>query len=187
MADIVNPGGAASESGAAAPDSAALVCNMTPKNDPSAADTVNLSAPEGNAASACDTTAENKPAVVKNIGGAVLAYLGDSVIELWVRERLVRAGMPGSRELNAAALGYVTAPAQAAAMKIILPLLDGEEAAIFRRGRNIGHTNLPRRATAAEYRSATGMEALMGWLHLCGRTERIAALLDAGYKVSAES
>ena len=110
-----------------------------------------------------------------------LAYLGDAVIEVWVRTRLVEQGITSSRALNATALEYVTAPRQAAAMKKILDMLTEEEAAVFRRGRNIGHTNLPRAATASEYRSATGMEALMGWLHLCGRTERIGELLQAAY------
>lgn len=115
------------------------------------------------------------------VSPAALAYLGDAVIELWVRSRLVRSGLSATRELNAAALDYVTAPRQAAAMKVILPLLDEEEAAVFRRGRNLGHTSLPRRATAAEYRSATGLEALMGYLHLAGRAERIDALLSQAY------
>lgn len=112
---------------------------------------------------------------------AALAYLGDAVLEAWVRERLVRQGLPGSRELNAAALNYVTAPRQAVATKLLLPLLEDDEAAIFRRGRNLGHTSLPRHATAAEYRAATGLEALLGYLRLCGREERIAALLSRAY------
>lgn len=112
---------------------------------------------------------------------AALAYLGDSVIELWVRERLVLSGLPDPRALNEASRGYVSAPAQAAAMRKILPLLDESESAVYRRGRNIGHTNLPKSATAAEYRAATGMEALMGWLHLSGAGERINFLLTAGY------
>ena len=110
-----------------------------------------------------------------------LAYLGDSVIEVWVRTYLVESGLSGSRELNAASLSYVTAPRQAAAMKKILDVLTEDEAAIFRRGRNLGHTNLPKNATASEYRSATGMESLMGWLYLGGRQERINELLSAAY------
>lgn len=121
-----------------------------------------------------------------NFSPAALAYLGDAVIEVWVREHLVRSGLPGSRELNSAALSYVTAPSQAEAMKKILPLLDEEEASIFRRGRNIGHTNLPRHATMAEYRAATGMEALMGWLYVNRRAERIDELLSTGYKKTEE-
>ena len=117
----------------------------------------------------------------ESFGSAAMAYLGDSVIEVWVREKLVRSGLPNSRELNAEALNYVTAPRQAAAMKAIIPMLDEEEAAIFRRGRNLSHANLPKNATASEYRSATGMETLMGYLHLMGRYDRINELLSAGY------
>ncbi len=112
---------------------------------------------------------------------ASLAYLGDAVIEVWVRKTLVESGLTSSRALNAAALDYVTAPRQAQAMKRILEHLTEDEAAVFRRGRNIGHTNLPRHATASEYRSATGMEALMGYLHMEGRAERIDELLRIGY------
>ena len=117
----------------------------------------------------------------KTYSAQALAYLGDSVIEVWVRTQLVKSGLSGSRELNASALDYVTAPRQAAAMKKILDVLTEDEAAIFRRGRNLGHTNLPKNATASEYRSATGMEALMGWLYLGERQDRIEELLSAAY------
>ena len=112
---------------------------------------------------------------------ASLAYLGDCVLELCVREYLTRQGVSSSAALNQRALEFVRASAQASAMKQILPLLSEEEEAVFRRGRNIGHTNTPRSATVSEYRSATGMEALFGWLHLAGRRERIAELFRAAY------
>ncbi len=112
---------------------------------------------------------------------ASLAYLGDCVLELCVRERLVREGFSSSAALNRNALIYVRATAQAEAMKQILPLLSEEEESVFRRGRNRGHTNTPKSATVSEYRSATGMEALFGYLHLAGRRERIAELFDAAY------
>ena len=114
---------------------------------------------------------------------AALAYLGDVVIEMCVRERLVKAGHSSSAALNKQALSYVRASAQAAAMKNILPMLTEEEDAVFHRGRNIGHTNTPKSATVAEYRAATGMEALFGYLHLAGRAERITQLFDAAYPV----
>ena len=66
-------------------------------------------------------------------------------------------------------------------MKNILEFLTEEENAVFHRGRNIGHTNTPKAATVAEYRAATGMEALFGYLHLAGRHERIAELFAAAY------
>lgn len=115
---------------------------------------------------------------------AALAYLGDCVIEMCVRERLVRLGYSSSAKLNKTALDYVRAPRQAEAMKNILPLLTEEEDAVFHRGRNIGHTNTPKSATVAEYRAATGMEALFGYLHLAGQKERIGELFDAAYPIS---
>lgn len=115
---------------------------------------------------------------------AALAYLGDSVIEICVRERLVKAGCSSSAVLNKTALEYVRATAQAEAMKRILPMLDEEENAVFHRGRNIGHTNTPKSATVAEYRAATGMEALFGYLHLAGRKERIDELFAAAYPIN---
>ena len=116
-----------------------------------------------------------------NYSTAALAYLGDCVLELCVRERLVRAGYSSSARLNTKALEYVKATAQAAAMKNILPLLNEDEELAFRRGRNMGHTNTPKSATVAEYRSATGMETLFGYLHLCGKKERIDELFALAY------
>ena len=117
---------------------------------------------------------------------ASLAYLGDCVLELCVREYLVRQGFSSSASLNREALSYVRASAQAEAMKRLQPVLTEEEAAVFRRGRNVGHTNTPKSATMAEYRSATGMETLFGWLHLMGKKERIAELFSLAYARSEQ-
>ena len=118
---------------------------------------------------------------LSSISTAALAYLGDAVLELLVREHLVREGYSSSKSLNAHARAFVSAPAQAAAMERLLPLLCDEEDAIFRRGRNIGHTNTPKSATVAQYRAATGMEALFGYLHFLGRAERLRDLFEAAY------
>ena len=115
---------------------------------------------------------------------AALAYLGDCVIEMCVRQRLVAMGLSSSAKLNKAALDYVRASKQAEAMKNILPLLTDEENAVFHRGRNIGHSNTPKSATVAEYRSATGMEALFGYLHLADKRERIDELFNAAYPLN---
>ena len=117
----------------------------------------------------------------RTAGAAALAYLGDAVIELLVRERLVENGYASSKALNAKALGFVRAGAQAAAMERLLPHLTEEEQAAFRRGRNIGHTNTPKSATVAEYRNATGMEALFGYLHIKGEQARIRELFALAY------
>ena len=121
---------------------------------------------------------------LNSYSSASLAYLGDCALEICVREYLVRElGLSSSAKLNKAALDFVRAPKQAEAMKNILPLLDEEEEAVFKRGRNVGHTNTPKSATVSEYRSATGMEALFGWLWLAGRHERINELFRAAYNL----
>lgn len=118
---------------------------------------------------------------LREVSAPALAYLGDCVLELCVRRYLVEQGFSTSRNLNAEALKFVRASAQAEAMKRILPVLTETEAAYFRRGRNIGHTNVPKSATVSEYRTATGMEVLFGYLHLSANTERIGELFRIGY------
>ena len=121
------------------------------------------------------------PIDYRTAGTASLAYLGDAVIEILVRERLVEAGYTSPKVLNAKALGFVRAGAQATAMERLMPHLSEEEQAAFRRGRNIGHTNTPKNATVAEYRNATGMEALFGYLHIKGEQARIKELFALAY------
>ena len=118
---------------------------------------------------------------LREISTPALAYLGDCVIELCVRRLLVERGLSTSAHLNAAALDYVRAPAQAEAMKRLTDHLTDEEAAFFRRGRNMGHSSVPKRATVSEYRAATGMEVVFGYLHLTGQEARIAELFALAY------
>ena len=127
---------------------------------------------------------ENNKIDLKTVSGAALAYLGDSVIEVCVREYLVSKGISTSAHLNKASLDFVRASAQAEAMKRLLDVLTEEETAVFKRGRNIGHTNTPKSASVGEYRMATGMEALFGWLHLSGKSERIKELFLIAYELS---
>ena len=118
----------------------------------------------------------------KDMTVPALAYLGDSVLEVLVRTYLVRErGLSTSAHLNAAALDFVRARAQSEAMGRIEPHLSEEEAVIYRRGRNVGHTSIPKNASVAEYRRATGMEALFGHLYLLGDTARMDALFRIGY------
>ena len=113
---------------------------------------------------------------------ASLAYLGDCTIELCVREYLVKErGFSSSAKLNKEALSFVKASRQAEAMKNILDILTEEETDVFHRGRNMGHSSTPKSATVAEYRNATGMEALFGWLYLAKKQERINELFRIAY------
>ena len=124
---------------------------------------------------------------LRDISTPALAYLGDCVIELLVRRTLVASGISSSKSLNVKALDFVRAPAQAEAVKNILGVLTEEEEAHFRRGRNIGHTNTPKNSTVAEYRAATGMETLFGYLYLTDQNERAEELFRLAYKLSDRS
>ncbi len=119
---------------------------------------------------------------IKEVSTEALAYLGDSVLEIRVREKLVNDGISGSGRLNSASLAYVKATNQAAAMHKIIPLLTDEEVLVFKRGRNMSGGNVPKSATMSEYRTATGMEVLFGYLHLLGRHERIDELFNMAYQ-----
>ena len=113
-----------------------------------------------------------------NMSSLGLAHLGDGVFELMVRAWLCLHGKVKVKDLHRATVGYVAAPAQAAAMERLLPLLTDEEADVYRRGRNTAPHSVPRAATRAQYQSATGLEALFGWLYLQGRTERLNQLFE---------
>ena len=118
---------------------------------------------------------------IKEISTEALAYLGDCVIELCVREHLVGKGISGSGNLNRASLLFVKASAQARAMQRLLPLLTEDELAVFKRGRNMSGGNVPKSATMSEYRAATGMECLFGYLHVLEKSDRIKELFSAAY------
>jgi ribonuclease-3 family protein len=119
---------------------------------------------------------------IGEISTAALAYLGDSVLEVCVREMLVKKGVSSAKNLNSVALRFVKAEAQADAIMKILPILSEEENAAYRRGRNIGHTNVPKSATVGQYRMATGFEALFGYLWLTDKKDRINELFMLAYE-----
>ncbi len=109
----------------------------------------------------------------------VLAYIGDAVYETYVRCSIVSTGNMPVHKLHKAATGYVKAKAQSDLLENILPLLTEEEMAVFKRGRNAKSATSPKHADIVDYRRATGFEALLGYLYISGRKERIVELLDA--------
>ena len=108
-----------------------------------------------------------------------LAHIGDGVYELMVRSWLCVHGNLTSHDLHRETVQYVCAPAQAAAAEKIAPLLEKEEAVVYRRGRNTRVHSVPRGANVGEYHSATGLETLFGWLYLQGKCERLNRLFAA--------
>lgn len=113
----------------------------------------------------------------KQINPVVLAFLGDAVYTLWVREKLVQSGAGKASEFQRASAQIVSARGQSAFLETILPLLTAEEEEVFRRGRNAKKPTKSKSATSAEYNRSTGFEAVLGFLHLTGKTERIEELL----------
>ena len=108
-----------------------------------------------------------------------LAFIGDCIYEFLVREALVCEANRPVNELHHESVKYVSAKAQTEAYAKIKDMLTEEETAQFKRGRNakVGHS--PKSATDAEYHTATGIEALFGYLYLSGKTERIKQLFAA--------
>ncbi len=117
-------------------------------------------------------------AEAKQMNPIVLAFLGDAVYSLWVRERLVRSGVGKASDFQRAASKIVSARGQSAFLENVLPLLTEEETEIFKRGRNAKKPTKSKSATAAEYNRSTGFEAVLGFLHLTGQTGRIETLLS---------
>lgn len=108
-----------------------------------------------------------------------LAFLGDSVYDTLVREYLLRiANMPVAK-LHSAKVKLVCAEFQSEAYSTLEELLDERELAVLKRGRNATGNTVPKHADAVEYRRATAVECLFGYLFLLGRTERIYQLFDS--------
>ena len=115
---------------------------------------------------------------IKGISSIGLAHLGDAVYELLVRTWLCAHGKATGKCLHRASIELVCAPKQAEFSEKILPLLTEEEQAVFKRGRNANVHSIPQHASRAQYQQATALEALLGWLYLNGRRERINELFN---------
>lgn len=116
------------------------------------------------------------PDQIRGISSIGLAHMGDAVYELLVRTRLCAHGKATGKGLHRATVALVCAPKQAELAQRILPLLTEEEQAVFRRGRNANVHSIPAHASRAQYQQATALEALLGWLHLSGRHDRVEQL-----------
>lgn len=108
-----------------------------------------------------------------------LAFVGDAVLSLLVRARLVGDTRLPPHRLHTTANHYVSAHAQSLELSVLEPLLTEAEAGVLRRGRNASKATVAKHATAQEYRASTGLECLLGWLYLQGKTERIEQLFGA--------
>ena len=111
-----------------------------------------------------------------------LAFLGDAVYETFIRDKLVVEGQVHGDLLHRAAVRYVCAESQAAAVKSLLEDLTEEELALVKRARNKKITSKPKHADPVTYKWATAFEALLGYLHLAGRQERLKEIMEHSYE-----
>ena len=111
------------------------------------------------------------------INPLTLAFVGDCVYEMLAREQVVREHTSlSAKKLHALTVEMVRATAQSHGFEIIEPVLTEQELNIFKRGRNAGGVTAPKHTSTAQYRTATGVEALFGWLYLSGEQKRIKEL-----------
>lgn len=113
---------------------------------------------------------------INSISMLGLAHIGDGVYELLTRTMLCAGGNKKVTELHKKTVAIVNAPAQAEAAERLLPHLTDDEKYIYKRGRNAKVNSVPHKADIAQYHTATGLEALFGWLYLQGKTQRINEL-----------
>ena len=114
----------------------------------------------------------------KNISPVTLAFVGDAVYTLYVKQKLVQTHDRSTGALQKMSAVEVSAHGQNTLLERILPLLDEDELAVFKRGRNAKKPTRSKNATVAEYNNSTGFEALLGYLYLTGKSERITFLLE---------
>ncbi len=115
---------------------------------------------------------------IKEVSPLDLAFIGDTVYDMLVRQMLVCSANRPIADLQKESVKYVSAPAQAEAVRKIEGALTEEELRIFKSGRNAKVGHLPKNATEAQYHAATGLEALFGYLYLAGREGRVSELFN---------
>ncbi len=113
----------------------------------------------------------------RNISPVTLAFVGDAVYSLYVRQRLVLTTDYGTGELQKLSSSKVSAHGQSGLLEKLLPLLTEEETDIYKRGRNAKKPTKSKNASVVEYNRSTGLEAVLGFLYLTGRYSRITQLL----------
>ena len=109
-----------------------------------------------------------------------LAYIGDAVYDIIIRTVVVERANQAANVLHKKTSGYVKAQTQAAMIEVLLPELTADEEAVYKRGRNAKSYTTAKNASIADYRKATGFEALVGFLYLMDDTDRILHLVKTG-------
>ncbi|KAB7666120.1 Mini-ribonuclease 3 [Bacillus sp. B1-b2] len=121
----------------------------------------------------------------KQLNSLALAYMGDAVLEIYVRRHLLYSGKVKPNNLHREATKYVSAKGQA---KVVHRLLDEdffseEEIAVFKRGRNAKSGSVPKNTDVQTYRNSTGFEAVLGYLYLANKEERFEEIIKATFSI----
>jgi len=114
----------------------------------------------------------------RELSPAALAFIGDGVFELLAREWILKNGPMPAHKLHGLAVKMVCAKAQSGAFSALLPVLNEEELSILKRGRNANTARIPKNCSVGEYRKATAVESLFGYLYLKGEILRITELFE---------
>ena len=125
---------------------------------------------------------ELKEVDIRAYSPLTLAYIGDCVYDLVSRTVVVERGNEPANKLHKKTVAYVKAQTQASMIEALLPYLTEEEEAVYKRGRNAKSYTSAKNASIGDYRKATGMEALVGYLYLTGQEARIMELIKTGLK-----
>lgn len=123
---------------------------------------------------------------VKEMNTAALAYMGDAVYEVYVRKHVIESGRTSPKTLHRMSTAYVKAAGQAKIIKDMKEQLSEEEFAIVRRGKNHKVTSKAKNADIMTYRWATAFEALVGYLYLSGRIDRMEEIIMKAMEVIDE-
>ncbi len=119
---------------------------------------------------------------VREYSPLALAFVGDAVYELFIRAKILSQANASAHTLHKKAIAYVKAEAQAVAAKQLAECLTEDELAIFKRGRNAKSATVPKHANVTDYRYATALEALFGYLYLRGETQRLNQLMQTAFQ-----
>ncbi len=136
--------------------------------------------PAGLFAAGIDSFFGIKDKDIKSFSPLTLAYIGDAVYEIVIRTVIVEKGNTSVNKLHYHTSSLVKAAAQKEALTVILPFLTEEEETVYKRGRNAKSNTSAKNASMTDYRIATGFEALIGFLYLSGRNERLLELIKIG-------
>ena len=113
---------------------------------------------------------------IRSFSPLTLAYIGDAVYDLVIRTIVVERGNKAANVLHKTTVKYVNAAAQAAIIQAVLDVMTEEELAVYMRGRNAKSNTMAKNASVEDYRKATGMEALIGYLYLSNRDRKSTRL-----------